>query len=92
MEVIDDHLLAQNLGEAPADDASEHVGAAAGRERDHHGQRAGRPALRGGRAGALVAKPTDDQRGQHRISRTHVSANCDCGCEMSFLPPAIRTA
>src|SRR5262249_54433674 len=62
IEVIDDHLLAQNLGEPPADDASEHVGAAAGRERDHHGQRAGRPALRGGRAGALVAKPADDQR------------------------------
>jgi hypothetical protein len=32
-DVLDDHLLAQNLGEAPADDASEHVGAAAGRER-----------------------------------------------------------
>ena len=88
MEVIDDHLLAQNLGEAPTDDAPEHVGAPAGRERDHHGQRAARPALRDGGAGAVLAKAAHDQGGQHGISQTHVWANCDSGCEMSLRPPA----
>jgi hypothetical protein len=91
-DILDDHLLAQNLGQPPPDDAPEHVGAAASRERDHHGQRAAGPALRDGGAGAVVAKPAHDQGGQHGISRTHVSANPDSGCEMSLLPPAIGAA
>src|SRR5262245_6192330 len=88
-DVLDDHLLAQNLGKAPTDDAPEHVGAPAGRERDHHRQRAARPALCGGRAGAVVAKTAHHQGSRHGISRMHVSANYDSGCEMSLRPPAI---
>src|SRR5262249_42632511 len=64
----------------------------AGRERDHHGQRAARPALRDGGAGAVVPKAAHDQSGQHGIARTHVGANCDSSSEMSLLLPAIGTA
>src|SRR6266478_9973383 len=49
-DVLDDHLLGQNLGEPPSNDASEHVGPAARRERDHHGQRPRPPAFAGCRA------------------------------------------
>jgi len=72
-DVLDDHLLAQNLGEAPAEDASEHIGAPAGREWDHHGERPRRPILRGGR----VIAGNDAAEQQHRISRTHGSAPFD---------------
>jgi len=72
-DVLDDHLLAQNLGEASAEDASEHIGAPAGREWDHHGERPHRPILRGGR----VIAGNDAAEQQHRISRTHGSAPFD---------------
>src|SRR5919197_292930 len=57
-DILDDDLLAQNLGEAPSDDASEHVGAAAGSERTDHGQRPAWPALCCGRMNA--GEPTED--------------------------------
>jgi hypothetical protein len=46
--VLDDHLLAQDLGQASAENASCGVGGTAGRERDHHGDRSRRPVLRSG--------------------------------------------
>jgi hypothetical protein len=63
-DVLDDHLLAQDLGQAAADDASEHIGSAAGSERNHHGQRPVRPDLRGGRTNCVVAYEPADDHGQ----------------------------
>jgi len=40
--------LAQDLGKASAEDASDGVGGTAGRERDYHGDRSRRPVLRSG--------------------------------------------
>ena len=51
--VLDDHLLAQQLGQAAIDDAGEHIGRPAGRERHHHGQ--GRLGHACARAGVAVA-------------------------------------
>jgi len=43
--VLDDHLLAQDLGKASAENASDGVGGTAGRERDDHGDRSRWPVL-----------------------------------------------
>jgi hypothetical protein len=69
--IFDDHLLAQHLGKPPADDASEHVGAAAGRERHHHGQRAVGPVLRGGFTDGEQATERDSGDQRYHASRTH---------------------
>ena len=50
--VLDDDRLPQALAHDLADDTPEHVGGATRRERDHHGDGAGRIRLRGGDAGA----------------------------------------
>jgi hypothetical protein len=68
-DILDDHLLAQHLGEAPADDPAHDIGAAAGRERHHHGQRPGGPALGGSRG--MSARAGGEQRTYNRMTRTH---------------------
>ncbi len=45
-DVLDHDLLAENLAHARCHDAAEHVGRAAGRERNDHRDRLGRIALR----------------------------------------------
>jgi hypothetical protein len=50
-DILDDHLLAQNLREALRQDASQDIEPAAGGRRNHHGQRPRRPLLRAGRCG-----------------------------------------
>ena len=59
-DILDDHLLAQHLGEAPADDPAHDIGAATGRERHHHCQRPGGPALGGSRG--VSAQAGGEQR------------------------------
>ena len=54
-DVLDHHLLAEDLAHARADHAAEHVGRTAGGERDHHGDRPGRIVL-----GAGVAVSADE--------------------------------
>ena len=54
-----------------ADDAPQHVGAAAGGERNHHGHRPGRPALRGRRARARRQYGGDQRGKQDHVFRTH---------------------
>jgi len=45
-DVLDDHLLAQHLRQARAENSRHGVGGAARRERHHHRDRPGRPVLR----------------------------------------------
>ena len=44
-DVLDHHLLPEDLTHALRHDAAEHVGRAAGRERNHHRERLGRISL-----------------------------------------------
>ena len=45
-DILNNHLLTQRLGQTAGDDAAEHIGAAAGREWNHHGHRPIGPVLR----------------------------------------------
>jgi hypothetical protein len=61
--VLDQHLLAQELGETLRQDTPHDVGAAAGRERNHHGHRPQRPILRCSRHGRAQKRCGRDQGG-----------------------------
>jgi len=50
-DVFDDHVLAQQLGHARRENAPDGVGRAAGGKGHHHGDRPGRPILRGSGCG-----------------------------------------
>jgi hypothetical protein len=45
-DILDDHLLPQDFGQPRRQNPAHGVGPAAGRERNHHGHRPARPALR----------------------------------------------
>src|SRR6266508_2961066 len=68
-DILDDDLLTQDLGEPAPDNASEHIGTAAGSERNHHGQRPAWPVLFGGRMNA--GEPAEDAGQYRRMSHTH---------------------
>ena len=66
--VLDDDLLPQHFGQPLGDDTPEQIGAAAGRERHHHGHRPLRPGLCGSRLDTAAEGHRSEKREQEGVS------------------------